>query len=148
MICHQATALLRLQARTEGNLGILSTERDHIAEDRATLITSDGSDEEKIRRQSVAFGHETTNAMKLAAMVSHEVDVVGAGQKFARLKLLTPAELFRHELSFVCHQRLSTFFRSRVCLCLRGQSVDLSFDGGEFGGVLQLVLLPGRQCLP
>ncbi len=148
MVCHQATALLRLQARTEGNLSILSTERDHIAEDKATLITPDRSDEEKIRRQSVTFGHKTTNAVELAAVVSHKVGVVGASQKFARLKLLVPTKLFRHELSFVCHQRLSTFFRSRVYLYLRGQSVDLSFDGGEFGGVLQLVLLPSRQCLP
>jgi hypothetical protein len=148
MICHQASAFFGLQARAERNLGLLSTERDHIAEDRATLITPDESDEEKIRRQSVAFGHETTNAVELAAVVSHQHGVVRAGQKFARLKLLAPAELFRHELSFVCHQRLSTFFRSRVCLCLRSQSVDLSFDGGELGGILQLVLLPGRQCLP
>ena len=36
--------------------------------------------------------------------------VVRAGQEFARLKLLAPAELFRQELSFVCQQRLSTFF--------------------------------------
>ena len=148
MLCHQATALLRFQPRTEGNLGILSTERDHIAEDRATLVTPDGSDEEKIRRRSVAFGHETTNAVELAAVVSHEVGVVRAGQEVARVKLLAPAELFRQELSFVCQQRLSTFFHSRVCLCLRSQSVDLSVDGGEFGRVLQLVLLPGRQCLP
>ena len=144
MTCHRAGAFFGLQARAEGDLGLLSTECDHIAEDRATLITPDGSDEEKIRRQSVAFGHETTNAVELAAVVSHQLGVVGARQKFARLKLLAPAELFRHELSFVCHQRLSTFFGSRVCLCLRSQSVDLGFDGGEVRGVLQLVLLPGR----
>lgn len=131
----------------KGNLSILLTECNHIAEDKATLITSDESDKEKIRRQLIAFRHEMTNAMKLTAVISHEVSVVEAGQKFAQLKLLAPAELFRHELLFVCHQRLSTFFRSWVCLCLQGQSVNLRFNGGEFKGVLQLMLLSDRQCL-
>lgn len=90
------------------DLNILLTENDHVAKNRSTLITSNESDDEKIQRQSIALRHKTTNAMKLTAMISHQFNVVRASQQSARLMLLTSAELFRHELSFICHQQLST----------------------------------------
>lgn len=90
-------------ARAERNFSILLTETDHVAEDRSTLITVDGSDEEKIRCQSVAFEHETANTVELGAVVPYQLSVVRAVQKFARVKFLTPKELLRNQLSFFCH---------------------------------------------
>lgn len=46
MVCHQAAASFRLQAQAERNFGILSTEGDHIPENRSTLVTPDRSDKE------------------------------------------------------------------------------------------------------
>ncbi len=63
------------------DLNILLTENDHVAKNRSTLITLNESDDEKIRRQSIALRHKTTNAMKLTAMISHQFNVVRASQQ-------------------------------------------------------------------
>jgi len=117
IICYQTSVFFELQVRTKENLDILSTERNYIAKNRATLITPNRSNKKKIRRQSIAFGHKTTNTIKLTAIIFYQLDIVETDQKFARLKLLISAEFFCYELSFVCYQRLSTFFRSRICFC-------------------------------
>ena len=82
--------------------------------------------------------------MKLSAMISHQLSIIGAGQKFARLKLLTSAELFRNQLSFLCHQRIPTVLCREVSLNLRDQSLDLVLDDDKLRGVLQLMLFSNR----
>lgn len=148
MVCHQAATSFRLQAQAERNFGILSTEGDHVPANRSTLVTPDRSDEENIRCQSVVFRHETANAVELGAVVPCQLRVVGAGQELARLELLAPAELFRNQLPFLCHQRIPTILCGGVSLVLRSQSLDLGLDGGKFQGNFELILLSGRQCLP
>lgn len=65
------------------NLNLLSTECNHIAKNKMILITLNESNEKKIQRQSIAIKHEIMNAMKLTAMIFHQVDVVKTNQKFA-----------------------------------------------------------------
>lgn len=112
VVGHQASALFRLQARAEGNLGILLAECDHITEDGSTFITPDWSDEEQTRCQPVSFGHEAANAVESSAVVAHQVGVIGVGEKLAGLELLALKKFFRNQLSLLCHQRPPTVFCS------------------------------------
>ena len=124
------------------------TKRDHVTEDGSTFVATDRSDEEQIGCQAVPFRHEAADAVELGPVVPHQGGVVWAGQEFTRLLLLAPAELVRHQLSFLSHQRIATVPGGGVGLGLRSQRLDLLLDGGELRGSLQLVLFLGWQGLP
>jgi len=78
------------------------------------------------------FEHKTVNAVKLAAVISHQLSVVEADQKLAQLKLLTSAELFKNELLFLCYQCLLIVSHSWVCLCHQSQGVNLLLNDDKF----------------
>jgi len=76
MVCHQARAFLRLQARAKGNFGVLLTKRDHVTEDGSTFVATDRSDKEEIGCQTVPLRYKAADAVELGAVVSHQDGVV------------------------------------------------------------------------
>lgn len=71
MVCYQARIFFRLQARAEGNLGVLLIKRDYIAEDGSTFVATDRSDEEQIGCQTVPFRHKAADAVELGPVVPY-----------------------------------------------------------------------------
>lgn len=67
--------------------------------DRARTYHVGQIDEEEFGCQPVPFTHETAIAVELSTVIPHQVSLVGAGQKCARLESPALVELFRRELS-------------------------------------------------
>lgn len=91
---HHARSFFRLQAPGERESRRPVDRVRSCHGDRLTFITPDRSDEEEIRRQTVPFGHETTNTVEFRAVITHQVGVIDAEQQLTRLKLLAAEDFF------------------------------------------------------